>query len=227
MRPDCKLLLAPSLLSADFYNMKPQIEAIEKAGVKMLHLDVMDGHFVPSISYGMPVITAIRKYTDLIFDTHLMITDPDRYLADFANAGADIITVHIEACDNPAATLTTIKTLGKKAAIAINPPTDLSEILPYLPYCDMALVMSVNPGFGGQKYIDTVTSKIASLADYRSKLGLSFDIEVDGGISPANAGMVIDAGADILVAGSAVFKGDIEANIQAFDEVFNDKTCSK
>ncbi|MBQ0025790.1 MAG: ribulose-phosphate 3-epimerase [Lachnospiraceae bacterium] len=227
MISDCKPLLAPSLLSADFYNMKPQIETIEKSGVKILHLDVMDGHFVPSISYGMPVIAAIRKCTDLIFDTHLMITDPDRYLADFANAGADIITVHIEACDDPAATLTTIKTLGKKAAIAINPPTDLSEILPYLPYCDMALVMSVNPGFGGQKYIDSVTSKIAALAEYRTQHGLCFDIEVDGGISPSNAGMVMDAGADILVAGSAVFKGDIASNIQAFNEVFNDKTCSK
>jgi len=216
------ITLAPSLLSVDFAHVHEGFAQLLDAGVKMIHLDVMDGIFVPSISFGMPFISSIRKDNDMIFDTHLMITEPDRYVEEFAKAGADMITVHVEACEDVALTLGHIKSLGLKCAISLNPPTPASEILPYLDAVDMVLVMSVNPGFGGQKYIESVTPKIKEIYDYKIANGLNFDIEVDGGIYPENVSKVIEAGANIIVSGSGVFRGNIAENVAAFNKVFDE-----
>ncbi|MBQ8592199.1 MAG: ribulose-phosphate 3-epimerase [Lachnospiraceae bacterium] len=205
--------LAPSILAADYADLRNEIRKIEEAGASYLHLDVMDGHFVPAISFGMCVITSLRKITDIVFDVHLMITDPERYIEDFAKCGADIITIHVEACSCIDETIDKIHALGLKASIAINPKTPVEKIIPYLDKVDMILVMSVEPGFGGQKYIDDCTQKIVQVRQMIEERHLDVDLEVDGGIGKGNVKMVVDAGANVIVAGSAVFNGDVQQNV--------------
>lgn len=213
-----KNLLSPSLLAADFSRLAEDIRNVEEAGAQYLHLDVMDGAFVPSISFGMPVIQSLRKNSNMTFDVHLMIENPDRYLDEFAAIGADILTVHAEACTHLDRTIQKIHQLGKKAGVALNPATPLSVIEWVLPEVDMVLLMSVNPGFGGQKYIPYVTDKIRALHAMVDERGLETDIEVDGGVSLANVSSVLEAGANVMVAGSAVFRGDAAENVKAFLE---------
>ncbi len=213
-----KNLLSPSLLAADFSRLAEDIRNVEEAGAQYLHLDVMDGAFVPSISFGMPVIQSLRKISNMTFDVHLMIENPDRYLDEFAAIGADILTVHAEACTHLDRTIQKIHQLGKKAGVALNPATPLSVIEWVLPEVDMVLLMSVNPGFGGQKYIPYVTDKIRALRAMVDERGLETDIEVDGGVSLANVSSVLEAGANVMVAGSAVFRGDAAENVKAFLE---------
>ena len=202
-------ILSPSILSADFTKLGEEIETIDNAGAEYIHVDVMDGMFVPSISYGMPVIKSIRKSTGKVFDVHLMISEPIRYIADFAASGADMITVHVEACSDVVATIEKIREYKLKVGITLNPDTPVSAIKPYLNRVDMVLIMSVNPGFGGQKFITSSVDKIKEVKRLRDELNLSYDIEVDGGISAGRtAGLVCAQGADVLVAGSGVFKAE-------------------
>ncbi|MCI8557284.1 MAG: ribulose-phosphate 3-epimerase [Lachnospiraceae bacterium] len=213
--------LAPSILSADFAALGEDVKKAEQAGAQYLHIDVMDGAFVPSLSLGFPVIQSIRKLTDMVFDVHLMICDPDRYIAEFAAAGADIITVHAEACPHLNRTIAAIKEQGVKAGVVLNPSTPLTELEYILEDLDMVLLMTVNPGFGGQKYIESCTRKIQDLRKMITDRGLDIDIEVDGGIKLNNVQKVLDAGANVIVAGSAVFGGDVEQNVKDFLEVLN------
>ncbi len=201
-------ILAPSLLSADFAVLGEQIEVLKQKGVKYLHFDVMDGVFVPNISIGIPVLECVRRITDQVLDVHLMITEPERYVEAFAKAGADIINIHYEATSVPEQTLKSIRELGKTPAITIKPKTDWRKIIPFLEYVDMVLVMSVEPGFGGQSFIESTLENVKGLAEYRKKNMLDFDIEIDGGINENNVGTVVDAGVDIVVAGSSVFSSD-------------------
>ena len=210
------LKLAPSLLAADFSRLHEDIKVIEESGAHYLHLDVMDGMFVPSISFGTPVISRLRSCTDLIFDVHMMVEEPGRFVQDYAEAGADLITVHAEACRHLDRTVRQIRRLGIKVGVALNPATSLSALDYILNEVDMILLMSVNPGFGGQKYIPYVTEKIKILRSCLNERGLSADIQVDGGVSLENAEEIVRAGATVLVAGSAVFKGDIRENTRAF-----------
>ncbi|MDD5934382.1 MAG: ribulose-phosphate 3-epimerase [Clostridiales bacterium] len=212
--------LSPSILAADFSNLKEQIQEAELAGADYLHLDVMDGSFVPSISFGMPVIAALRKKSNLVFDVHLMIDEPIRYIEEFAKAGADIICVHAESCKHLNRTIMAIKDCGLKAAVALNPATPLNVLEYVLPELSMVLIMSVNPGFGGQKFIPSTLDKLKQLKKMIDGAGLSIDIEVDGGVTIDNAAEIMDAGANVLVVGTAVFKGDIKKNVKAFKEVF-------
>lgn len=214
-------MLAPSILSADFAALGEDVKRAERAGAQYLHIDVMDGAFVPSLSLGFPVIQSIRKLTDMIFDVHLMICSPDRYIAEFAAAGADIITVHAEACPHLNRTVASIKEQGVKAGVVLNPATPLTELQYILEDLDMVLLMTVNPGFGGQKYIESCTKKIQELRKMITDRGLNIDIEVDGGIKLSNVRKVLDAGANVIVAGSAVFGGDVEKNVKDFLEVLN------
>lgn len=213
-------ILSPSILACDFSKLGEQIREAENAGATYLHLDVMDGRFVPSISFGMPLIESIRKCSDMIFDVHLMIVEPEKYIGEFAKIGADIISVHVEACESPD-TLKAITALGVDASISINPETQVRDLIPYLPYAKQVLFMSVHPGFGGQKFIEESYDRIRELADLRDEMKLDFDIEVDGGVNMENADKILAAGANILVAGSAVFKGDIKANVSKLLEIIN------
>ncbi len=215
--------LAPSMLSADFNRLGEQLQRVEESGCRWIHIDVMDGMFVPSISFGMPVISDIRKESDLYFDVHMMVEDPGRYIQDMKEAGAQLISVHAEACKHLDRVLSSIHDAGLEAGVALNPATPLAAIEHVLDKADMILIMSVNPGFGGQEYIPAMTKKIK---DLRKKLDCEgyndIMIEVDGGVKANNIREILDAGANIIVAGSAVFKGDIEYNIELLQSVIDE-----
>ncbi|VAX23942.1 Ribulose-phosphate 3-epimerase [hydrothermal vent metagenome] len=203
-----KTLVAPSILSADFGRLAEEISAVEKGGADWIHIDVMDGHFVPNITIGPLVVEGVRKSTNLPLDVHLMIENTDMYIADFAKAGADIITVHVEACPHLHRTVALIKEEGKKAGVSLNPATNISTLEDILPELDMVLIMSVNPGFGGQSFIPSALDKTRRLKKMIDDRKLDIDIEMDGGIKPDNAQDAVDAGVNVLVAGSAIFKSN-------------------
>ncbi|SEI52325.1 ribulose-phosphate 3-epimerase [Lachnospiraceae bacterium A10] len=210
--------LSPSILSADFGQLGAAVQEVDEAGAEYIHVDIMDGHFVPNYSIGLPVLKSLRKYTEKILDVHLMIDNPEQYIHEFAEAGADIITVHAEATNHLDRLVHMIKEENVLAAVALNPTTPLSAIEYILPELDMVLLMTVNPGFGGQKFIPYSLDKIAELKDMIERKGLKTDIEVDGGITLDNVDDVLDAGANIIVAGSAVFNGDAGQNVTDFLE---------
>ncbi len=204
--------IAPSLLSADFTRLGEEIEAVREGGASVLHVDVMDGHFVPNITIGLPVVRSIRKVTDLVIDTHLMIEEPGRYAAEFAKAGANMVSVHVEADPHIHRTFESVRAAGAKAGVAINPATPLSALDEILQYADFVLIMSVNPGFGGQSFIGPVLDKVRRLDQMIKDRGLDTKIEIDGGVDLSNISEIVAAGAQIVVAGSAVFNGGDPTN---------------
>ena len=211
--------LAPSILSADFARLLEDVKKVEKAGCEYLHIDVMDGHFVPNITLGPAIVKSLRKDVNMVFDAHLMIENPDNYIKEFADAGCDIIVVHQEACTHLHRTIQNIKSHGVKAGVALNPATSIETIKYVLEDVDMVLLMSVNPGFGGQSYIPVVTKKIKELRALIDEMGLDIDIEVDGGVKPSNISEVVNAGANVIVAGSAIFNaGDIDEAVKSLRE---------
>lgn len=214
-------ILSPSLLSIDFNNIEKDAKIISEAGAPWYHLDVMDGMFVPNISFGPPVIEAIRKISDAFFDVHLMIMEPSRYIDAFKKAGADLLTIHYEACENIEKSINDVKNAGLKCGIAINPDTPVSAIDKYIKDVDMVLVMSVVPGFGGQKFMPVATDKIKQVKAIAEEVNPKLLIQVDGGITLENVREVVDAGASVIVAGSAVFKGDKASNVKQFMEIIN------
>ena len=211
-----KRILSPSILAADFARLGEQIKEADEAGAEYIHIDVMDGVFVPSISFGMPVIRTIRKVTNKVFDVHLMIVEPDRYLKVFKECGADSITFHLEATDDAEETIDLIRNLGCRVGMSIKPKTPVEAVRKYLPKLDMLLLMTVEPGFGGQKYIPESTERIRRVRQMADGMGLDLDIQVDGGITVENAKIVLDAGANVIVAGSAVFGGSITENVKSY-----------
>lgn len=209
-------ILSPSILAADFCRLGEQIKEVERAGARYLHIDVMDGIFVPDISFGMPVIESIRNCSDIFFDVHLMIEKPERYIKAFVDCGSDMINFHVEATNDVAGTIGKIKFYGKKAGITIKPETPVEAVEPYLKQVDMVLVMTVEPGFGGQKYIPESTERIRRARELADALGVDLDIQVDGGVGQDNVHVVLEAGANVVVSGSAVFHGDITDNVKRF-----------
>jgi ribulose-phosphate 3-epimerase len=211
-----KIQISPSILSADFSHLGNEIKRLEEGGADMIHVDVMDGHFVPNLTIGPPVIKALRKQCSIKFDVHLMISPVHKYIEAYADAGADIITIHPEATDNLEDSISKIKSLNKKVGVSLNPESKLDLITKYLEKIDLVLIMSVNPGFGGQKFMPEVLDKVKQLKEIKSKKNVNFDIEIDGGINFDNCQSAIEAGANILVSGTTVFKsnnGDIKKNI--------------
>ncbi len=215
-----EIKLAPSILSADFANLKRDVDLAAGAGAEYIHVDVMDGHFVPNISIGVPVVKSLRKATDAVLDVHLMITDPDKYIDEFIKAGADMLSVHFEANGDTLGQLKKIRAAGIKASCVIKPSTSVESLFPLLPYCDMVLIMTVEPGFGGQGFIMECMDKIKAVRKELQDKGYKCELEIDGGAKIDNVASIIEAGADVIVAGSAVFAGDIQKNVKDFHEAF-------
>ena len=214
--------IAPSLLAANFFDLSSQMKLLKEGNIKILHLDVMDGMFVPSISFGMPVISSLRKSVDFFFDVHMMVENPERYIEDFYKSGANGITIHFEACKHIDRTISQIKSFGLRSGISINPATPVSFLQNIISEVDMVLIMSVNPGFGGQKFIPYSIDKIKELSKMRAERNQKFLIQVDGGVDVNNIKSLSDAGVDEFVAGSSVFKGDILNNIKALNDALGE-----